>query len=107
MTVRGNRKRTQFEIDDLSRNIYTTEKQAQEGNSRVRLDMTNKRFPPPRLCDMSICRYNIDTISILVQCRYNTIPKNTQKYPEVPKNTQKYLEIPKNTQKSSELVKNI
>ena len=27
-------------------------KQAQEGNSRVRLEMTNKRSPPPRPRDM-------------------------------------------------------
>ena len=71
-------------------------KQAQEGNSRVRLEMTNKRFPPPQgraICidTMSIqYRYGIDTISI----RYNT-----QNKPTILKNAQNYQKIPKKLSK--------
>ena len=81
------------------------QKQAQEGTSRVRLEMTNKRVPPPQ--DHAIC---IDTMSI--QYRYNigTIeypktPKNTQEYPKVPKNTQKHPKILKNTRSTQKYLK--
>ena len=91
--------------------------QAQEGNSRVPREMTNKRVKtwvpvkkwskmvknvknvknvPPPLQGRAICidtisiqyRYNIDTI------RYNIIPKipkNYQKLPKIPENSKKIL----------------
>ena len=74
-------------------------KQAQDCNSRVRLEMTNKRFPPPKAARYVLIQYqyNIDTISI--QYRYDTTTQyytlNTKKCPKIPKNTQKYSKYPR------------
>ena len=94
-----------FEIFVTS--IQNERKQAQEGNSRVRLEMTNKRP-----CDMYW--YNVDTMSIRYRDnidtfqypKYPKIPKNTQKYQKIPKNTQKYPKTLKNTHIYSKILKN-
>ena len=86
--------------------IGFSNKQAQEGNSRVRLEMTNKRVPPPKAMRYVLiqCWYNVDTISIQYRYKISTI-----QYPKTPKNTQKhakYPKIPKNTQNHPKILKN-
>ena len=102
--------------------VYSSNvQQAQEGNSRVRLEMTNKRLRDMywyntntisiqyRYNTISIYWYNTNTIPM--QYRYNTITiwYNTilyPKYPEIPVNYQKYPKIPKYIQKYPKIPKN-
>ena len=74
------------------RNLET--KQAQEGNSRVRRELTQKS-----LLNKNLPAYSLEYPAFNAYPAYPKVPKNTQKYLKIPKTTQTYPKIRINTQK--------